>query len=838
MEQNESRPDRCVLRVYPPEGPRARENDRLGPVGEVPLGATTNSTEGEENLDGEKLADRHCNGLEGHGVPVKFALAETYVCDTRAADVERACAESKATLAVSAAGSADDAASAACRDSCPDAAIGESFLRCSTNLGDRFRQLERERPCHPTYIPSQEHPQEAQAEIFDHSAPAQPGAVHRRSATGVSSHRQSIDSNYVQCVFEVAQEVSKRSSSVDLFNSSNSLREDSSSSCLSGGVHDGFTTHLQGVVEMVPRGSSPRRDSRSAEGIELAPPRVFLYDDPDVIAARCLSGYRTEPAVRLSDGKLDPIPEDLAKRVDLSDRRIHPEYPSHTPIGIAQRVLFEDPKPFLNPDRPPPRYRSSQNCHRRHVAELLASNLCHKKSRSEKERGFAQFFTILKKVDDDDVAILRTILDCETANEAFRTAPPVNLCPLHEVLQLFSRVECMRTLDLRHWFHQVKVGDFLSSMFTIAFGSLRLCWDCLPMGWSWAPFIAQALTTFAVAGESALSWSEIPKVMTFGNVFVVVIYDNVLAGGPEADLDAFWVGLLQRLTKLNALVKPDSDKKAANGSTLDCIGIRWRPSAKGLQWQLLPKFVEKISDVLKLLESPSCSAKQIASVLGMLAWGRYATREDICDLHDAYRVLSADVSRAGWRAVTSPELYRDAFEKLAALQTAGWQQFAPTHDEILAFTDAHNLCGYGHVGGSPLVCAAKRWDMGARYEPKDMYYLEAVGLKQTVFAFARPRRRLYVGTDNKGLYFAVMKKSTVCPRTARVLHEMFCYLRSIDCTLVIGWLPSEVNPADEMSRHLQLDVEKLRAAERQTIWAHPPSPEFGAKMGRVVGPGA
>ena len=586
-------------------------------------------------------------------------------------------------------------------------------------------------------------------------------------------------------------------------------------------------------------GESASGRDPSADARDVVAPHEFLslYEDPEVILARCLSMYSQGPNVYMSEGVLDEVPPDVPGRVDLSDCSLHPTYPDTSPIGVAQRVLFSmNPQEFLHPDRKCPRYRSSQDNQRRHVADLLSSRLCRKKTRTEREQGFARFFTVVKKVNDDGVATLRTILDCVTANEAFIDPLPVNLCNLHVLLGIFAEVECMRTLDLRHWFHQIRIGPFLQSMFTIAFGSLRLLWEVLAMGFKWAPFISQALTTMMVVGpEVASAWTELPRVIAFGDVRVVVIYDNIIAGGPEDQVDALWAQIHARLHYYNALLKEGSDVKAVRGGSLDALGLRWLPSVKGLRWTLLPKFVKKVGEVLKLSGLCSCRIKEISSVIGLLAWGRYATRSDLCDLQQAYSTLAADVAAHSWRGSTTPSKYCDVFDKLAALQGFGWQQHSPAINEILAFTDAHNISGYGHVGGSPLTCTARRWPIGSVFLPKDMYYLEAVGLKQTVLTFARPNRRMFVASDNKSLVAAVQKRSTACPRTARVLHEMFEHLRSMSAELILGWIPTAHNPSDELSRHLPLDGEKLRVAERHVCWACSPSPEFGPRMGRVVG---
>jgi len=228
------------------------------------------------------------------------------------------------------------------------------------------------------------------------------------------------------------------------------------------------------------------------------------------------------------------------------------------------------------------------------------------------------------------------------------------------------------------------------------------------------------------------------------------IYDNIIAGGPEDQVDALWTKIHARLQHYKALVKDGSDVKAVRGGSLDALGLRWLPSVKGLRWTLLPKFVKKVG-VLKLSELWSCRIKDISSVMGLLTWGRYATRSDLCDLQQAYSTLAADVAAHSWRGSTTPSKYCDVFDKLAALQGFGWQQHSPAVNEVLPFTDAHNISGYGHVGGSPLTCTALRWPIGSVFLPKDMYYLEAVGLKQTVLTYARPNRRMFVASDNRSL---------------------------------------------------------------------------------------
>jgi len=355
------------------------------------------------------------------------------------------------------------------------------------------------------------------------------------------------------------------------------------------------------------------------------------------------------------------------------------------------------------------------------------------------------------------------------------------------------------------------------------------------MGWTWAPYCAQAIITYAIAGEEALNWTELPTVMSFGNVRVCAIYDNVIAGGPEEELAEWWRGLLTRLQQLNLLVKPGSDQVAVGGSSLDAVGIRWTPSVEGLQWELLDKFRKKIDLAMNLLHEPTMTAKQAAGCIGLLSWGRYATRGDLCDLQPTYKRLTQIVQEGGWRAHCSTNDFRYVFEALERLRNDGPQQLRHRRDEILGYSDAHNVHGYGFVGGHPLTCRSSHWPIGSKYEPRDMYYLEAISAKQMVLALARPHRCLYIAFDNLALVQALRKRSTSCPRTAVVLHELFEHLRKLDCILIPGWIPTDFNPADELSRHLPFDREKMLRAEQEVKWTSPPAPQFGSVLGRVVG---
>lgn len=525
------------------------------------------------------------------------------------------------------------------------------------------------------------------------------------------------------------------------------------------------------------------------------------------------------------DGKLDEVEPELVGRVMLPEGT-----PEKSPIGIAVRMLTEPKFAFDRTNKAStPNYIPSDRRHLQHVPDILKAGLA--KKRRGRELGFAKFFTVVKKVSDDGTPILRTILDCRAANEAFEDPPPVNLCPLQELQEVFRNVPAMRTLDLRHWYHQIAVGEHLQRWFTVAFGSLRLQWSTLPMGWKWACFIAQSVTMFAVAGKDALEWTALPRVYASGNVRVAVVYDNVLAGGPPEELEEFWMGLHRRLAELKAIVKEDF--AASAHKTIETLGIAWAPSEKGLRWAVLDKLKDKASLAAQQLTTRNVlPSKVVAGALGLVAWSLYASRAPMLVLQPLYRALAHVVSLAGWRSYTPTAAFAPLVGLLHDVCRMGWVAFPRTRTEAIIFTDAH-ITGYGAVGDHPTRAIAGRWS--STYESRDMFVLEAAAALQAVLAFGSKNARLFLVTDNKALFFCLLRKTTACPRAAPILQRLFDIVKEREVAISPGWVRSEHNPADPLSRGLPWRQAQLDAAVDLTEWSSPPAQEVGYLLGRVVG---
>eukprot|EP00760_Papus_ankaliazontas_P013793 PhM_4_TR15898/c2_g1_i3/m.71926 len=116
-----------------------------------------------------------------------------------------------------------------------------------------------------------------------------------------------------------------------------------------------------------------------------------------------------------------------------------------------------------------------------------------------------------------------------------------------------------------------------------------------------------------------------------------------------------------------------------------------------------------------------------------------------------------------------------------------------------------------------------------------MFFLEAIAAKKAAEFFIREHRAIWLATDNKALMFAIRKRSTACPRTAVVLAQLFKLLREHSASICPGWIPTEFNPADCLSRGYAMDSMPGEEVFASVQWTSPPGSRWGPRMGRVVG---
>ena len=361
-------------------------------------------------------------------------------------------------------------------------------------------------------------------------------------------------------------------------------------------------------------------------------------------------------------------------------------------------------------------------------------------------RFFSTYFAVPKTSE-----LMRTIFNGRALSKHWKTPPPVNIADTAALIKRFRRhvrdhqQVFAITLDLRNWFHQLKVSPELSRHFGVAMNERNAAegdrhrffrWKTLPMGWSYSPWIAQSFalglatarerTQTPLFDEACLKAEQLPTFVPVIDAdgrecgFMTVYYDNVLfVSSSETLMDEFTKRFSHHVTNdFNVYVKPGSVHEARGMEEFQAKGLAylgvlfsasaaadkaphyhltWRPE-KAAEWAKLPALPARVT------------ARSLAQVCGRLVFYEMMRLRPLCSTTSGQRValllrLAATAAAArGWDA----DLVLDPAQ-VAELERA-WQvaTSSPAHpfmdnDEDIDMKD------YSHIIASDASGSREGW---------------------------------------------------------------------------------------------------------------------------------
>jgi hypothetical protein len=191
-----------------------------------------------------------------------------------------------------------------------------------------------------------------------------------------------------------------------------------------------------------------------------------------------------------------------------------------------------------------------------------------------------------------DATIWRTVFNGKYMSSMCHSPPSVNLLGIPDLLVMVGSMDRvhMRFVDIRHWFHQIPVCEFLKQRFCIMLEDPKTrkktfyYWNALPMGWSWSPYICQCLAWSAILHNPKKEGNEYefrlaprqespPKYVQIHRKgaeracgFVTLLYDNVGVFCQDHDISNQLHAQIQRnMNEANIILKPSSIIKADPG---------------------------------------------------------------------------------------------------------------------------------------------------------------------------------------------------------------------------------------------------------------------------------
>jgi len=505
----------------------------------------------------------------------------------------------------------------------------------------------------------------------------------------------------------------------------------------------------------------------------------------------------------------------------------------------------------------------------------------------EQIRAFAVFFTVPKSNGK-----LRTIMDCRDLNHRSKRPPPVNLGGMGECLRRASDLGCTVHIqaDISHWFHHFGLPQGSQQYFGVkAFSPDEERTDyfqcrTMPMGWSWAPFVAQCAALTAILScndsdtddlgvdyESLKEMTSLPPFIelhkgtqTIG--YIQVIYDNVGIFLKDNSYAQPWIKRLRAAERrfnivwkemycldargaFNILSKKPvfEDDGKTRKHTLTFLGVEMKVATEDrvFSWRHDPKKLEKWSSCF--ISDPS-TPRQVAKIVGILVWDRIValtTFATISSQIDALRIATKIVkTKADWdkplvhdqKIAIQNSLAKEKIEEFkAALRLNPWYHGKLRHrakEVILLASDATETSIAGVMLNEDGKVVSHCYKHGMPYS--HIFVKEVVSIYTTVIWAQRVRTAMgrtgpsvfKIAVDSKAAAAATMRCYSSCSKINGLLLRLWNFLEQNDIVLECIDIHTKLNVADAPSRRMKITKALARATYDVLTGALPGRPEW------------
>lgn len=500
---------------------------------------------------------------------------------------------------------------------------------------------------------------------------------------------------------------------------------------------------------------------------------------------------------------------------------------------------------------------------KRHIGELLVFTVV-VACRLAQITFTSGYFAVAKGVS----GFSRSIFNGARLNKLFRRPPPVCLLPTDELLVLLDDIArsagklCFVVSDLRHFFHTVPVSDYVSAFFGLRFNrDEAVRFRVLPMGWSYSPRYAQAITwsllLYAEEGEDRLgavydAEAENPPrfvpICVDGTTIGIlsVLYDNVLIAVADAQMAERWKKRWERnCSKFHATLKVcdlylHTNRRAADfnaathlGLSLGCQRDGGARSGWCLTWRHADDKRARWGDRLADAKRSRLGCRAAAKVIGVVLWDCTVRLERLRNVAVAIDVLRRAAKAVGghkrrWLTesvdLTDSENAFLAFRLQRALDNPWLTRAAPrTGPVAFGASDASDegLGGvsfddHGEIGEEFFAVRLDASDVGTLPE-NCIFVRELLALELTVkrlLLLNKCAADIYVAVDNTAAVHATRKGYSTSRHGDRIIERIYDKVDKHVCRLHLVPIRGDMNIADEPS-HLRAPLSEVR---RKATW--------------------
>ena len=502
------------------------------------------------------------------------------------------------------------------------------------------------------------------------------------------------------------------------------------------------------------------------------------------------SSFFPSPARNIRE-KLDSFP---AGTIDVRKMRVLAREAGHStsfldwlddPEAIPRVLTAKVPVPGPNTDLRPS-----------FVEQCVRAGVVKKMARSDTARGVVEIFTTPKR----QRHIHRTIVNGKPVNHRMPKPPSFSL---FSPPQLFEKLRHHKArwaaiVDMKGWFHQMPLCDKTASFFCFRREGTWYRWLRLPMGWSYAPYVAQK-------GSEAL----VGKLLDVGAA--VYLDDIIIFGNTHAETLARVALLRGRTEFANAEINVEK-------STLT---PQQYVTYIGVQWCLVDntfRFPEewrrgKLRRVRVFNAGRTHSLQEVWQVLGVFFRVTHVMARPLCYFPAVLACMSTwarqiALGERSWTSTvdTPDELHVQIHEATnAALSTSAWFSLPvrPKRFRTVVWTDA-STTGWGVIWQKwGEAYASEAWGTWRGvHDHTAIFALEAAAAaKGIAMAQGDDEGGVLLMVDNMGLAHCARKGHSRTRVGNFFLQQMYDVVNPF--SLETRWIATDVMPADELSRRTQ-----------------------------------
>jgi hypothetical protein len=456
--------------------------------------------------------------------------------------------------------------------------------------------------------------------------------------------------------------------------------------------------------------------------------------------------------------------------------------------------------------------------------------------------GMVEFTTTPKVVNGvfgvpKDGGAIRLIIDARPANSLFVEPKPVKLPTPDLLAQLVAPRDApfyVAKVDLDNFYHRLRLPEWMRPYFALPpvsssdvglDGQQRVYPMCttLPMGWSHSVLVAQMGHEHFISTRTNLKSVDCIESanddLRLNRMRHQVYIDDLVLVGPDKSIiesamreyinAATTFGLVVKMSKV---VWPSSDGVEGlglmvNGSTHE-VGLS------------LEKLKALCAKTVLLLRQVTCSGHELSQVVGHWTWAALVNRPSLAVFNAVYRYIEV----AGHRQFTLWPSVRLELVTLMGLAPLLFAKLDSSWFPRLIATDASEI-GQGVVAvqmdQNSLTEVSKlddesrcvqvqqvpKWSTivsSAWSEPEHINVLELRAIHTSIRWVLSHRHsitsRVLLFSDSQVAVCSVRKGRSSSHTLLRRLRYLSALLLSSGIKLVVKWIPTHINPADEPSR--------------------------------------